>query len=323
MNTGLSAGVAIRDITPTTPQYLHGYSARDGKSLGVREPLSLRCLAVDDGQETILLFCLDMIGVQQHVCRAWYELLERETGIGFPRILISATHTHFAPAVQAAVYSNPGTGLVEPDPAYVALVEAQLVEAAKEALARRVPAVLESVRVAAPGVLFNRRPRRPDGMVATSYLHPLDDSPLVFPAVDDELAVLRFRSEHGFLGRAGQLRLPPRDRHERGRARRAVCLRRLSPLPAQRAGGELALSGALRPRRGRRHGSHQPAGRLPATDRPGAGRQRDSGREALPSRSARPRGRELPLAGCRRHPARRRSRLRGGRLRAFQAGGRI
>ncbi|MBT3287865.1 MAG: hypothetical protein HN380_11015 [Victivallales bacterium] len=200
MQAGLSAGVAIRDISPATPQLLHGYSARDSRSLGIREPLSLRCLAVGDGQRTVLVICLDMIGVQHHVCQRWYELLESETGIGFPHILISCTHTHFAPAVQATIYANPATGLVEPDPAHVALVETQLVGAAREALARLQPAVLERVCVPVPGLLFNRRPRRPDGMVTTSYLYPGDDTQLEFLPTDDELAVLRFRGEHGIIG---------------------------------------------------------------------------------------------------------------------------
>lgn len=199
METSLAVGVAVRDITPVSPQHLHGYSARHEPSLGVREPLSLRCLAVGDGRQTVLIMSVDMIGVQHHVCQRWYGLVEEATGIGFPHVLVCATHTHFAPAVEAAIYASPQAGLLEPDPGYVVQVETALREAAREAIARLRPARLETVRVPVPGVLFNRRTRKPDGMVEINYLYPHSDTAYEFPPVDDELTVLRFRNEQGVV----------------------------------------------------------------------------------------------------------------------------
>ncbi len=199
METSLVVGIAVRDITPATPQHLQGYSARHQKSVGVREPLSLRCLAVGGGQSTVVIASLDLIGIRHHTCQRWYGLLEEATGIGFPNVLICGTHTHFAPGVDPTVYTSPEAGLVEPDPVYVAQVETALVEAAREAVARLRPARLETVRMPVPGVLFNRRTRKPDGMVEINYLYPLSDTAYEFPPVDDELTVLRFRDEQGIV----------------------------------------------------------------------------------------------------------------------------
>ena len=85
----LQFGIAVRDITPRYPIWAHGYSARTRKSSGVREPLSLRCLAVTDGETRVLIFALDMIGVRADVCDELYALLEKETGVAYPNILIS------------------------------------------------------------------------------------------------------------------------------------------------------------------------------------------------------------------------------------------
>jgi hypothetical protein len=199
MHTGLAVGVARRDITPASPQHLHGYSARHEPSVGLLEPLSLRCLALGQGERRLLIVAVDMVGIPHPVCRRWYDILERATGIGFPNILVSCTHTHFAPALHATVYTNPEAGLVEPDPAYAAAVEERLVEAAREALARLQPAVLETARAPVPGVLYNRRTIKADGMVEINFTYPRPDDGFTFSPVDDELTILRFRNERGIV----------------------------------------------------------------------------------------------------------------------------
>ncbi len=74
----LQFGTAVRDITPRYPVWAHGYASRSQPSSGVLEPLSLGCLVVSDGDTRILMFALDMIGVQKDVCEDLYALLEKE-----------------------------------------------------------------------------------------------------------------------------------------------------------------------------------------------------------------------------------------------------
>jgi len=196
MNT-LQFGTSVRDITPGYPVWAHGYAGRTRQSSGVREPLSLGCLAAANGDTTVLIVSLDMIGVRSDVCDGLYALLEKETGIGLPNLLITASHTHFAPALHATTFTDPQIAYVEPDPKYVGSVKAKLIEAARESLAALQPGQLESARMRVPAMLFNRRTRKDDGLVHNCLLYPEDPSPYTFSPVDDELTVLRVCNDDG------------------------------------------------------------------------------------------------------------------------------
>jgi len=190
-------GTATRDITPAYPIWAHGYSGRTEKSRGVREPLMLGCIAMKAGTETVLFITLDMIGVRVDICDRLYEVLRRETGLNFPDIMISASHTHFAPALHRTSFTSPQIGTVDPDPDYVADVEEKLVQAAHEALRSLRPCRLETARIRVPQTLFNRRTRVADGTVKNCLLYPEDSTPYEFLPVDDQLTVLRMVDEDG------------------------------------------------------------------------------------------------------------------------------
>ena len=201
MTAALQFGIAQRDITPQYPMWAHGYAARDRKSAGVREPLSMGCLAITHGQTRALLFTLDMIGVRADVCAELYELLAQEVGIGYPHVMISGSHTHFAPALHGTDFSDPAIGFVDRDEAYVDAVKGQMISAAREALRNTRPLTLETTRIQVPQVLYNRRTvRGADGMVEMNLMYPEDPSPYRFSPVDAELTVHRLVDEHGVHG---------------------------------------------------------------------------------------------------------------------------
>jgi hypothetical protein len=199
----LKFGIAVRDISPRYPVWAHGYSARTRKSSGVREPLSLGCLAVTNGETRALIFTLDMIGVRSDVCDELYALLEKETGVGYPNILISGSHTHFAPALHGTAFTDPAVAFIDRDETYVDGVKARFVEAAAEALSSARPMRLETTRIQVPQVVYNRRTvRKTDGMVEMNLMYPEDPSPYTFSPVDSELTVHRLVDEaqvHGVL----------------------------------------------------------------------------------------------------------------------------
>ncbi len=201
--THLQFGTAVRDITPRYPVWAHGYSSRTHKSSGVREPLSLGCLAVTNSETRVLIFALDMIGVRADVCDELYALLERETGVGYPNILISGSHTHFAPALHGTNFTDPTIAFVDRDEKYVDEVKTRFVEAAVEALDNARAMRLETTRIQAPQVVYNRRTvRKSDGMVEMNLMYPEDPSPYTFSPVDSELTVHRLVDEgevHGVL----------------------------------------------------------------------------------------------------------------------------
>jgi len=193
----LQCGTAVRDITPAYPVHLHGYADRDHASTGVTEPISLGCLALENEGRKILIVTSDMIGIESRVCEELYDLLAEETGIDYPHILLSCSHTHFAPALHAGSYSAPAVGVVEPDPRFAADFRTKLVEAAGESLRSMQPGRLETARLRVPEVLFNRRTLAADGSVQTSFRYPLDADPYTFSPVDDELTALRVKDERG------------------------------------------------------------------------------------------------------------------------------
>ena len=197
--TKLEFGMATRNITPRYPVWAHGYANRTSPSSGVRESLSLGCLAASNGEDQILIFALDMIGVQSDVCEELYTLLKQETGVGYPNILISGSHTHFAPALHETTSSEPEIAFVDPNPSYVNEFKQQMTEAATEALDNLHPMSIETARLPVPQVLFNRRTiRKADGMVEMNLLYPNDPTPYTFSPVDDELTVLRLANEDGY-----------------------------------------------------------------------------------------------------------------------------
>ena len=63
MSGRLRVGFACRDITPAPGIDLSGFGFRFGASLGSLEPLEVGALAVSDGDQTVLLFSLDLIGL--------------------------------------------------------------------------------------------------------------------------------------------------------------------------------------------------------------------------------------------------------------------
>lgn len=198
-------GVASRDITPTFPVMLHGYSSRDRLSEAVSEPIqaSALCLqgrsATGDGRTRLVVVALDMIGVQAADVEKIRDELARECGIGRDELLIAASHTHFAPCISLEHLSSPRLGLTAPDPRYVALVRQAIREAVRESCADLESGELQVHRPDVPSVLFNRRTTlRASGAarkVETNFLYPADPSAYELSPVDPQLTALRIVSD--------------------------------------------------------------------------------------------------------------------------------
>lgn len=85
------------DITPDTPQWLHGYAPR--QSTGVRDRIFHRIAAMDDGTTTFYLVSSDICTISSAFYRDFCARLEGETGIKPEQVWWSTTHTHSAPHV--------------------------------------------------------------------------------------------------------------------------------------------------------------------------------------------------------------------------------
>ncbi|MBN1351467.1 neutral/alkaline non-lysosomal ceramidase N-terminal domain-containing protein [candidate division KSB1 bacterium] len=196
-STEFRVGTACRNITPPYPVYLYGYAARDRKSDAICEPVFLSCLSLADAQKTMLIITCDMIGIESDICQALYDILAAEMGINFPDILISCSHTHFAPGIHHDILNSPALGIVAPDERFVADFKIKLVEAARESLRNAFPAQLETTRIQIPQAVFNRRTLKSDGSVQTNFMYPQFPHDVAFNQTDHQMTVLRMKNESG------------------------------------------------------------------------------------------------------------------------------
>ena len=190
-------GTAVRDITPNEPVMLHGYSARNHASDGVSEPIRLSALAMDDGKTRMIIIAVDMAGIHTTEIDELCKAIEAETGVGYPNILIAASHTHFSPQISTSHFTTPEIGFFTPEQTMKTRVINAAVGATRESLANLVEGVAEIVKIPVPGVAFNRRTVRPDGGVDTNFRFPEHPNDYTFSPIDDELIAVRFRSDSG------------------------------------------------------------------------------------------------------------------------------
>src|SRR5437667_12759189 len=83
------------DITPSTPQWLLGYNAR--QSTGVHDKIYHRIAAMDDGTTQFFLISTDLCLFSPGVYDEFTQDLQRETGIDSQPVWWTVTDTHSAP----------------------------------------------------------------------------------------------------------------------------------------------------------------------------------------------------------------------------------
>ncbi len=95
----LRAGAAAVDITPTEfPVNMPGgFSANMAEK--AHDPFHSRALVLDDGQTTLALVVVDVLGAGPDVLNEAKALAAAKTGMSHDKMLISSTHTHSGPSV--------------------------------------------------------------------------------------------------------------------------------------------------------------------------------------------------------------------------------
>ena len=96
----LQAGFGRENITPEKPAGLGGYSDAETRTSGiVLDYIYTTCVAFKDGDQTILVFTIDICGLIDAQMDAIRVHVTTNTGIPGENIFIGATHTHSAPQV--------------------------------------------------------------------------------------------------------------------------------------------------------------------------------------------------------------------------------
>jgi hypothetical protein len=121
-------GFGRQDITPRVGVELCGFGPfRCRHSIGIRERLWARAMAVElEGPPVVVVAC-DLVGVPLAMTARTRALVRRETGLPEDRLMICCSHTHSGPAT--GTYNGWG----EPDPPYCETLPARIAQAALRA----------------------------------------------------------------------------------------------------------------------------------------------------------------------------------------------
>ena len=185
---GLYAGFAKVDITPDYQIGIGGYSnAESRRSEMVEERIYTTCIALSDGDETILLYTIDNCACDHGMAEKIRAAVTPVTGIAGEKIFCSATHGHNCPSFGGYPEAQQ----------YVADFLEACVKAAIAALEDRSKAQLLAVKKGVYGMNFVRHAVLKDGRVLSPGVGATPDNPAVSYVTepDRELQLLKFQRE--------------------------------------------------------------------------------------------------------------------------------
>ena len=184
------AGFARVDATPPLGIPLVGYFSHRVAD-GVLDPLYIDCVAVSDGTNNALVYCVDDLHLTNPFMAKAFPAITAATGVPRERIYVHATHIHTGPA------DWPRPGFSKDENRLVAQFAdvrvAKLAEAGRLALADMAPAKIGVAKTVCRNISFIRRYRMKDGSVRTNpgITNPNVKEPLGTP--DETLQLVRFR----------------------------------------------------------------------------------------------------------------------------------
>ena len=100
------AGAYAMDITPVEFPVIVNGGMLQRTATKVVDPLHARCFVLDDGAGQIAIAVVDSCMLPRELLDEAKQMAEKATGIPSNRILISATHTHSAPAAMGCLGSD-------------------------------------------------------------------------------------------------------------------------------------------------------------------------------------------------------------------------
>ncbi|WP_395743385.1 PVC-type heme-binding CxxCH protein [Prosthecobacter sp.] len=103
------AGVSAIDITPTTfPRIIAG-GFLEGRGEKITDKLHVRSFVLDDGRTKIAFAIVDTCMMEQTLIDEAKALASKQCGIPVDRMMVSATHTHSAPAAMGCLGTRKDT----------------------------------------------------------------------------------------------------------------------------------------------------------------------------------------------------------------------
>lgn len=196
------AGAAIVEVSPRVFPVLVNGGFLQAQASAVRDPLHARALVLDDGSTRLAIVVVDSCMMPRELIDRAKTLAHERVGIPTDRILVSATHTHSAPASMGAL----GCAV---DETYADELPPRIAESIVQAVGKLTPARIGWGSVVDDAHTHNRRwIRRPDRLMndpfgrasVRAHMHPGYLSPdVVGPSgpVDPQLSIVSVQTREG------------------------------------------------------------------------------------------------------------------------------
>jgi hypothetical protein len=147
----MNVGFAKSDITPRVGVELCGFGPfLNRHSIGVRDRLWARAMALEAGGARVVVISCDLIGTIPEITDQIRAMVSGATGIGADAIMVACTHTHSGPCTGRYI------GWGDPDEPYIQTLPHRVAAAAVEAAARLQPARLALAEAPCEGIGLNR-----------------------------------------------------------------------------------------------------------------------------------------------------------------------
>ena len=173
----LRAGAAASNISPPLGLSING-GFSDHKGTNIHDELHARCLVLDNGESRLGIVVVDSCMVPREIFDDAKRLIEMETGLRASHLLMSATHTHSAPAATPVFQSDP-------DPKYQQFLTRRIADGIRRAIANLGPAKIGWGAGNVPNQVFNRRWRMQPGTVPADPFGGRSDQVKMNPNVGD------------------------------------------------------------------------------------------------------------------------------------------
>ncbi len=188
----LKAGFSRVDITMPLGTPLHGYY-RERFADGVLDPLELNCVALSDGEKTIVIISADLIYITEMAATPLRELISQKVGIDENAVFLHGLHQHTSSRLGGRVGVSPGLA----DPVYLETLNHKFCDVAKMAIDDMCEATagVAEEETSEP-ISFIRRYRMKDGTTKTNPSSRLLDE-IIEPAgkADNTVRLVRFKRE--------------------------------------------------------------------------------------------------------------------------------
>jgi hypothetical protein len=162
----LLAGAAIVDVSPPRFPIAVNGNMTVKMATSIETPVNARAIVLAQGDSLVAMVVIDSCMIPRDLCDEIKAMASKATGVAADRIMISATHTHTAPAAMSCL----GT---DADPEYRAYLRVKVTEAIAAAKANLVPARVGFGSIDARHYMAVRQwVRRPDRIASDPFGNP-------------------------------------------------------------------------------------------------------------------------------------------------------